>query len=657
MSFDEADIHRALDEEEYYPFFQPLVELRTGQLAGFELLARWIHPRLGTISPDNFIPVLETSGRINELTIQLLKKALTSSSVFTKSLRLAVNLAPHQLLDTTLPAKIVATAALYGFSLDCLTIEITESALLFDLPRSQTVARDLISLGCHLALDDFGTGHSSLKHLQALPFDEIKVDRSFVGTMTTNRDSRKIVAGVVGLGQSLGLLTVAEGVETVEEARILLWLGCDLGQGWLYGKPAAVEEIPRMISAAPQIYSPYMPAPTEGSSVMSLETLPAQRLAQLQAVYDGAPVGLCFLDRNLRYISLNRHLAEMNGKPITEHLGKTPAEMVPAIFPSIEPFIRRALRGEPVTGVEIHRPPANAGGDDRTLLASYQPARDEAGEILGVSIAIVDITARKRAEEALSEIEEHHSSMIKHNPHILWVLDDRGKVIEASPRWETVTGLTHEQTIGDGWMQALHPDDVAPTIRAIEELYRTGQDIDIEYRVHKPDGEWRLMRSHGSPSFGSSGEVFRVYGSVDDIEYPKRTEKALLNTQAQLQSVLESIPVGVIIADSPEGNVVSVNPVAKQIFGDAIKPGQTLADYGKWGALRANGEHLKQEDYPLSCAIIHGESTVTENVFFMRGAGKRTKVKLSGKPIRENDGQISGGVMFIEELKSTKLNS
>ena len=115
MSFDESDIHRALDEEEFYPFFQPLVELRTGQLAGFELLARWLHPQLGTISPDDFIPQLEESGRINELTIQLLKKAFTSSSVFTKSLRLAVNLSTHQLLDTTLPAQIEATAARYGF--------------------------------------------------------------------------------------------------------------------------------------------------------------------------------------------------------------------------------------------------------------------------------------------------------------------------------------------------------------------------------------------------------------------------------------------------------------------------------------------------------------------------------------------------------------
>lgn len=649
MSFDESDIHRALAEEEFYPFFQPLVELRTGQLAGFELLARWLHPQQGTIFPDDFIPQLEASGRINELTIQLLKKAFTSSSVFTKSLRLAVNLSTHQLLDTTLPAQMEATAARYSFELDRLTIEITESALLFDLPRSRSVAWDFISQGCHLALDDFGTGHSSLTHLQALPFDEIKVDKSFVGTMATNRNSRKIVAAVVGLGQSLGLLTVAEGVETVEEARILLWLGCDLGQGWLYGKAAAADEMPSMISAKPQIYSPYMPSPTEGSSMMSLETLPAQRLAQLQAVYDGAPVGLCFLDRNLRYISLNRHLAEMNGKPIKEHLGKTPAEMVPQIFIRIEPFIRRALRGEPVNGIEIHRPAPNAGGDDRTLLASYQPARDEAGEILGVSIAIVDITARKRAEEALIEIEEHHSSMIRHNPHILWVLDEMGKVIEASPRWETLTGLTHEQTIGDGWMKALHADDVAPTIRAIEEVYRTGHDIDIEYRVHTLDGEWKQMRSHGSPTFGPSGEVFRVYGSVDDIEYPKRTEKALQNTQAQLQSVLDAISVGVIIAGSPQGNVVSVSPAAKRIFGDAIKPGQTVADCGGWGVFRAKGKQLQAEEYPLYRAINRAEETAAENVFCMRG-GKRIKVKLSGRPIYGDKGQISGGVMFIEEI-------
>jgi EAL domain-containing protein (putative c-di-GMP-specific phosphodiesterase class I) len=163
---------------------------------------------------------------------------------------LAVNVSPIQLQYVSLPRQIYHAAWDYGFPLRRLTIVVTESALVNNLERARKIATELKDMGCELALDDFGTGYSSLTHLQALPFSKLKVDRSFVGSMTEKRGSRKIVAAVVGLGHSLDMMTVAEGVETEEQASILLWL--------------------------------------------------ALRAAQLQAIYDGVPVGLCFLDKNLR---------------------------------------------------------------------------------------------------------------------------------------------------------------------------------------------------------------------------------------------------------------------------------------------------------------------------------------------------------------------
>jgi len=117
---------------------------------------------------------------------------------------------------------------------------------------AQKIAHALKAMGCRLALDDFGTGYSSLRHLQALPFDELKIDRSFVKAMTNTRESRKIVAAIVGLGHSLDLITVAEGVEMKEQAEMLLHLGCQLGQGWLYGKPSTADAIPGMVAAKPR---------------------------------------------------------------------------------------------------------------------------------------------------------------------------------------------------------------------------------------------------------------------------------------------------------------------------------------------------------------------------------------------------------------------
>jgi len=248
MHFAEVELRRAFDEDEFFPVFQPIVELRTGQLIGFEALARWKHERLGLVPPDEFIPIVEKAGFIDRLTQTILEKAFASTALVESSLTLSVNISPLQLLALPVSTLIAGVAHQGGFALDRLTIEITESALVDDLERAKSVADELKALHCRLALDDFGTGYSSLKHLHALPFDELKVDRGFVSSTTQKRESRKIVAAVVGLGQSLGLVTVAEGVETQEQADMLLRMGCELGQGWLYGKPVPASELARLIS-------------------------------------------------------------------------------------------------------------------------------------------------------------------------------------------------------------------------------------------------------------------------------------------------------------------------------------------------------------------------------------------------------------------------
>lgn len=510
-----TDLLRALDNDEFFPVFQPVVELRTGQLTGFELLSRCHHATLGTIPPDEFIPRIEAAGLTNRMTQSLLEKAFASDGLAGNSLHLAVNLSPIQLQNPDLPAMIAECADRGRFSLNRLTLEVTESALFDGRTCAGAVARQLKEMGCLLALDDFGTGYSSLRHLQSLPFDKLKVDKSFVASMTEVRENRKIVAAVVGLGQSLGLSTVAEGIETPAQASMLLWLGCDLGQGWLYGKPVPACEIPRMLAALPQTSGLAMMHMPDGGSLVGLESFPAERLAQIQAIYDGAPVGLCFLDRNMRYVSLNRRLAEMNGAPVQAHLGKTVAELIPRFFPMVEPFIRRALAGEPVTGVEVERPAREFGGTPVTNLVSYQPARDEAGEVLGVCVAVMDITGHKRTEEALRESLSHFRNLLELGPHVPWVLNAGGEVVEVSSKWEDVTGQPLSEALGNGWRIMLHPEDRLHVEKAISTCLATGESLDVHYRVRTRDGTWLLLRARGSPRFGHSGKILGVYGVVE----------------------------------------------------------------------------------------------------------------------------------------------
>ena len=254
--------------------------------------------------------------------------------------------------------------------------------------------------------------------------------------MTTRRESRKIVSAVIGLGQSLGLSTVAEGIETQEEAEMMLWLGCDLGQGYFYGRGVPEAELAATITKPRQKLVTHPLSAWRRISASDLDVSPSQRLAQLQAVYDGAPIGLAFIDHNLQYLSVNKRLADMNGASVDDHLRSKVAEMIPDLFPNVEPFLRRALSGEVISDVE-----AQVTKSQQIRCISYQPALDEAGEVIGVSLAVTDITERKRTELALQQSEAHYRSMVELNPQVLWVMDPQGRNLDVSPRWDKVTGL------------------------------------------------------------------------------------------------------------------------------------------------------------------------------------------------------------------------
>ena len=233
----EGEMRQAVANDLIIPYFQPLVEMGTERLIGFEMLARWPHPIRGMVSPAEFIPIAEDIGLIGAMTDRLLRRACCTAMTWPPDILLACNVSPLQLRDRGLPAMVRAALDRSGLPPHRLELEITESALVGDLDLARDLLNELKALGVRLALDDFGTGYSSLRHLNMLPFDKLKIDAGFVGAMASNTESRKIVAAVVGLGHSLGMITVAEGVEEPETAALLRDLGCDIGQGWLFGRP------------------------------------------------------------------------------------------------------------------------------------------------------------------------------------------------------------------------------------------------------------------------------------------------------------------------------------------------------------------------------------------------------------------------------------
>ena len=527
MQVDLPNVCAAIEHDQLIPFFQPVVELRTGRVRGFEVLARWSHPEHGPILPANFIALAEANGLIGELTRRICGKAFLAACLLPGELTLAVNVSPIQMQDAAMPLHLLADAEAAGFSLSRLVVEVTESALHHDLKKAREVAAALKEMGCRLALDDFGTGYSSLRHLQSMHFHIIKIDQSFVREMTTDRNGRKIVAAVVGLGQSLGLETIAEGVETEEQASMLIWLGCEQAQGWRYGRPEPAGAMADTIAAPPIAPLLGLTTPGEDWATSNLEALPALRLAQLQAVYDGAPVALCFLDTTLRYVNLNRRLADMNGTSVQAHLGQLFADMYPEWFNICEPFLRRALKGEAIAGVTSYRPALSVGEDGRELIASYQPAWDEADEVIGISMSLLDVTEHRQLQ--LEELPPAHpqtrSSSV--NPEVAWVMDGEGNDLQVSSRWVQTTPLGKDRTRNLHWLEALNSLDLEPTIRAMREALQTGNPIDVEYRILGIDGDWRWMRSRGTARFAANGEITRWYGSVEDIHDRKLQEELL----------------------------------------------------------------------------------------------------------------------------------
>jgi PAS domain S-box-containing protein len=651
----ESDLRRALDHNEIVPFFQPLVELRSGLLAGFEVLARWQHPTRGLILPDDFIPLAEKIGLNGLLTGQLLSSVFPVAACLPDHLTLSVNISLTQLTDRTLPRHIRAAAERANFPLQRLILEITESSLVGDTEHAYFIANELKEQGSRLALDDFGTGYSSLRHLQALPFDELKVDASFVRAMTHTRESRKIAAAIVGLGNSLGLLTVAEGIENQTHADMLLWLGCELGQGWLYGRPIPASELPGSLAArAIRPSSESHPVHVDANMPLRLEASPTQRLSQLEAIYDGAPVGLCFLDRNLHYVSVNKRLAVINNIPVAAHLGRTAAEVLPERFSTFGPYLTRALAGEAVTGVEARYPNPADPAQFFTYLFSYQPARDEAGEVIGISVTAVDITRRKLAEEALTESEDHYRHTVELSSQAPWVADAEGMILDVSHLWEKLTGLTREQSLGYGWQQALHPDDLQTTLAVWNKCLRTGEPTDVEYRIRRIDGSYRWMRAQAAPRRDGNGEIIRWYGTVEDIEDHKKAIEALQCSEARLHAVFDAVPVGIIIAEAPSGRIIMSNPRAATIFRRPVIAHRNIDEYRKTAAFHPDGHRLASNEYPLARAILHGETTEAQELIFQHRDGTSSWISLSAAPIRGQDGQVIGGVLAIQDIDEVK---
>lgn len=255
----ETGIREGMPRGEFVPHFEPQVDIASGRLIGFEMLMRWESPEYGMIPPERFIPVAEESGLIGELSLQVIREAMEAAKRWDPSIMLAVNISPQQLKDPWFSQKLTKLLVEVGFPASQLEVEITESSLFENLPLVRSIVTSLKNQGVSLSLDDFGTGYSSLSHLRALPFDRIKIDRSFVAAMRGSPDAQAIVVAIVRLGESLAMPITAEGVEDEATAIELTRLGCSKGQGWYFGRASSAADTERLLADRGLLRAPMVP--------------------------------------------------------------------------------------------------------------------------------------------------------------------------------------------------------------------------------------------------------------------------------------------------------------------------------------------------------------------------------------------------------------
>ncbi|WP_445168839.1 sensor domain-containing phosphodiesterase [Mycolicibacterium sp. Dal123E01] len=361
------------------PFFQPIVSLDDGRVLGLEVLARWHDPVQGYISPDRFIPIADRFGLLDRLLDQLMRTSFLAAADWPHNIFFGFNVSPTQLRNSELATRIAKAAIDCAFPLSRVHIEVTESGFIDDLTQPRRTLDRLINLGCMIAMDDFGTGYSSLTWLSSLPFSKLKIDASFVMAMHEHRQSRKIVAAVVGLGHSLGLAVVAEGVETAEQADLLRGMGCKLAQGYLFGRPTSASLVPEVLSTL------VSSADDAASSVpMSLE-LRAHRVSDAcesdAAIAFMDPAGTVVASSTAFDRTMEVHRGEAAGRHIWELIGVTPetfaeiraTDLLDEQFPAIEE--------------------TTASGSTARIF--IRPVKDESSELLGYSVEFGEPTNPK----------------------------------------------------------------------------------------------------------------------------------------------------------------------------------------------------------------------------------------------------------------------
>ena len=538
----------ALEQGHIWPAFQPVTDMNTGNISGFEVLARWSDPEMGDISPVVFIPRLEQHNLIEAFSDALMTQACHMAANWPGKFSLAFNVSPLQLAATSFAQKLMDIAYKTRFPLNRIEIEVTESSLFSDTDHAYARLNELDKLGIKIGIDDFGTGYSNLARLEAFPFHKIKVDARFVRNLDRDPAKRRIAAAVIGLGQSLGITTVAEGIETEAAEAILQNYGCDLGQGWLYGKGEPGEQA-RLRLWKQHSFNHLEKKPLDFS--------PFQRLHQINSIYNQVPVGLCFLDTDLRYVRTNERFASIHGLTPAELRGK-----------SLYDILQGEQLKQSLAALERTRYSDDACEENYIFLGKHikilhSRIFDDGGECIGFSIFSIDMTEENRIKRQVIEERDYANAILDSLPDIFYHYDKNAQLKRWNQNLEKVTGYTSEELEQFNPLNFVPDNQRESLTKAVFSVFNDGL-ASIEANLLLKDGSYIPYLFTGK-RFHYNGEKGFV-GIGTDISQRQKMEQILRDKNSFLESFINAAPNGIFILD-PNGKLIVYNEKLTQQFG------------------------------------------------------------------------------------------